>query len=589
MIRSSAGWKATAAAAQTILPWSCLNRASAARVCLGGRLAITTTTTSCPTMRTRMVATLARRVSTSSVATTTGARGVRPAALVRIRRAPGILSRDSGEDGLVVLWRIGTTTQISFPRMMHTCTTRTRVCATLSNSTQQRSMLFRKNYRFFSNNAEATTTAAAATTTSETKTSRAWEFWRRLAWWVRTLRIPVLVFSVFGLGYQQGIIECTKHPQALQQQILRGMLADHGVVDLDEQVDILLESEISYLNPHRHHQVAAVGHRIVSSARTLVQQELEQAMQNVLETLPHTLTPEQAEHRINHDAKVQYWYHAALRLYGEVNSSSLVLNALNMAMDAVENPKTTAASFPAKLQQQMRQAKLVQVPWQYVFVQSAQPNAFVSEVLPQRFFITTAMLDIATTPDELALVLGHEISHLILGHVSQSNQVETLLRTVEVLLLSVDPTSGFLSLLVVGALATLRSALSAAHSREHEREADDLGLRITARACYNTVAGAEVMYKMHQADVSLAPSSSSDASDEAPVRPWNLPKAHNRRPPLQLLDTHPPTLERYERLKQEALDGENYTKYQKDLCATMSSRLYAALGWGVDSKKGRQQ
>ena len=423
-----------------------------------------------------------------------------------------------------------------------------------------------------------------------------WKFWKRLAWWVRTLRIPVLVLSVFGLGYQQGIIECTKHPQALQEQILRALLAGHGVVDLEHQVDILSEENIGFLNPHPNHQVAAVGHRIISSARVLIKEELEQAMQDVLKKLPPDVSPEKAEQAINKDSNVQFWYHAALRLFGEVNSSSLVLDVLHMAHDAIEQQQSSTSKRKQPLDQQLSEQthqriragairspvtgkKLVQVPWQYVFVKSSQPNAFVSEVLPQRFFITTGMLEVATTPDELALILGHEISHLILGHVSQTNHVETMLRTIEVLLLSLDPTSGFLSLVVVGSLATLRSAVSAAHSRENEREADELGLKITARACYDTVAGSNVMYKMHHAKLSMAPNGGDSVLAKT--------RGGDRKSPsqqLQLLDTHPPTLERYKQIKEQAEAGENYTKYQDDLCVTVSRRIYAALGWGCRDK-----
>lgn len=451
-----------------------------------------------------------------------------------------------------------------------------------------------------------TTPLATVAAPSAPPPPKRWTFWRRLAWLVRTLRIPVLVFSVFGLGYQQGIIECTKHPQALQQQILRALLAEHGVVDLEDKVEVITEAELSFLKmttmTSRKYQVASVGHRIVSAARAHVKDQLEQAIQKVLLALPTDLTPEQVEARINDNDDVQFWYHAALRLYGEANSSSLVLNALNLAADAMESSSTSdnkapsknrkgsvvraANELPAPVQQRVRQAKkVVPVPWQYIVVDSPQPNAFVSEVLPQRFFITTAMMDVASTPNELAVILGHEVSHLILGHVTQTNQVETFLRAVEVLLLSLDPTSGLVSLFVVGGLATLRRAASAAHSRENERVADDLGLVITAKACYDTLAGSYVLYKMHQAKVEGGGGGSADSSSSSD-RPWNLPRDHGRLDaPLQLLDTHPPTLERYERLKQQALDGENYTKYQKDLCATISSRLYAALAgsWGASS------
>jgi len=55
-----------------------------------------------------------------------------------------------------------------------------------------------------------------------------------------------------------------------------------------------------------------------------------------------------------HRATVQLWYHAQLHLQGE-------------------NSQTTT-------------------PWKYIFIDSEVPNAFVMEVLPQRFFITTGMV-----------------------------------------------------------------------------------------------------------------------------------------------------------------------------------------------------
>ena len=138
-------------------------------------------------------------------------------------------------------------------------------------------------------------------------------------------------------------------------------------------------------------------------------------------------------------------------------------------------------------------------PWRFVLIPSPMPNAFVSEILPHRIFVTTSMFEkFVSSQDELALVLGHEISHLILGHSSERNSLETSIRTIEILLLSLDPTEGLLSIAFMSFLASIRNAVGAVHSRENERSADKLGMKLTAMACYDTEKGSEVFNKMHR-------------------------------------------------------------------------------------------
>jgi Zn-dependent protease with chaperone function len=81
-------------------------------------------------------------------------------------------------------------------------------------------------------------------------------------------------------------------------------------------------------------------------------------------------------------------------------------------------------------------------------------------------------------------VQGHEISHLIQGHLSQSSAFESFLRGLEILVLMLDPTDGLLSLGVATFLASSRDALVAAKSRAHETEADDIGCKLAAMSCY---------------------------------------------------------------------------------------------------------
>jgi len=67
----------------------------------------------------------------------------------------------------------------------------------------------------------------------------------------------------------------------------------------------------------------------------------------------------------------------------------------------------------------------------------------------------------------LAVVLGHEVSHLIYGHISHSNSLELMLRMLEILFLTMDPTEGFLSMGFIYLLAQVHHLLLAAYSREN--------------------------------------------------------------------------------------------------------------------------
>jgi Zn-dependent protease with chaperone function len=87
------------------------------------------------------------------------------------------------------------------------------------------------------------------------------------------------------------------------------------------------------------------------------------------------------------------------------------------------------------------------------------------------------------------MILGHEISHLIQGHLSQSSLFESFLRGFEILVLMLDPTDGLLSLGLAAFFASSRDALLAAKMRSHETEADDMGCMLAAMCCYDTKRG----------------------------------------------------------------------------------------------------
>jgi len=109
----------------------------------------------------------------------------------------------------------------------------------------------------------------------------------------------------------------------------------------------------------------------------------------------------------------------------------------------------------------------------------------------------------------------------------------------------------------------------ASFSREHEVEADDLGLKLAAMACYDTKKGAHVMKKMHDHQISMAGEPSSNT---------HL---------LQLLDTHPPSMDRYNKVLKLS-ETENADKYGHSHCASVHRRMIQAVwdGFGGRNSNG---
>ncbi len=117
-------------------------------------------------------------------------------------------------------------------------------------------------------------------------------------------------------------------------------------------------------------------------------------------------------------------------------------------------------------------------------VNSDAVNAFASA---GGVSITTGMIRFCETDRELALVVGHEISHIALGHLTKGmiNRIPGMILDVVLLAtLGVD-TQGAL-----GSLSTL------VFSKAFEQEADYAGLYILARAAYDVTGAADFFRRM---------------------------------------------------------------------------------------------
>lgn len=132
-------------------------------------------------------------------------------------------------------------------------------------------------------------------------------------------------------------------------------------------------------------------------------------------------------------------------------------------------------------------------PYTYTVVRSAMANAFV---LPgKHVFVMTGLFQYVRDEDELAAVLGHEIAHNLARHAGEKISGSLVVNMVARLSLLVDP-SGVLFSVMLPAANLFREL---PNSRTQETEADEIGVHIAAKACYDPRAAKRVFSNMEAA------------------------------------------------------------------------------------------
>ncbi|WP_447956271.1 M48 family metallopeptidase [Vreelandella sp. EE7] len=142
--------------------------------------------------------------------------------------------------------------------------------------------------------------------------------------------------------------------------------------------------------------------------------------------------------------------------------------------------------------------------WQVRVFESEQPNAFA---LPGGYMgVNTGMLDLATSQDQLASVVGHEIGHVLANHANEraSTQSATSLGLSVISSTSGMQSAGGQQLMgVLGMGAEYGIALP--FSRRHESEADIIGQDLMAQAGFDPRESVTLWENMQAASSGGAP------------------------------------------------------------------------------------
>jgi predicted Zn-dependent protease len=132
--------------------------------------------------------------------------------------------------------------------------------------------------------------------------------------------------------------------------------------------------------------------------------------------------------------------------------------------------------------------------WQWEVMVIQAPTTINALCMPGgKMVVFTGLLDrLQLTDDEIAMVMGHEMTHALREH-ARSRAAKTTLTNVG---------AGAVAILIggdVGQIAKVSGGLlTLKFNRDDEREADLIGMELAARAGYNPEAGISLWEKMNQ-------------------------------------------------------------------------------------------
>ncbi|MET0289514.1 MAG: M48 family metalloprotease [Pseudoxanthomonas sp.] len=161
-----------------------------------------------------------------------------------------------------------------------------------------------------------------------------------------------------------------------------------------------------------------------------------------------------------------------------------------IAQRLVARVPQVAADLAALHQQQA--PDLSHYDWAVSVIQSEEANAFC---LPGgKIAVYTGLVPVAQNTDAMAVVMGHEIAHALMRHGAQRMAQQKLVQM------------GQMAAGMSGVDAQTMSAIGASvqygwvlpYGRNHETQADEVGLMLAAAACYDPKAAIPLWERMSQ-------------------------------------------------------------------------------------------
>lgn len=206
---------------------------------------------------------------------------------------------------------------------------------------------------------------------------------------------------------------------------------------------------------------------------------------------------------------------------GERKMGKDAAREVEQSMGLIQDP-ALAVYVEAIGNQLAEQSPRKDVEYHFYVVEMMEPNAFA---LPGGFvYVSRGLLALSNSEDELAGVIGHEI-----GHVAARHSVRRMSAAAPFALVA-GITGGVVGLVsndlgdAVGAIPSLAGkAFLAPYSRQQEREADDVGVDIMAKAGWDPSGLSRFLQTLQREDeLQLGQSRQQDFFDSHPATPERI-------------------------------------------------------------------
>ncbi|HVF35569.1 MAG TPA: M48 family metallopeptidase [Candidatus Saccharimonadia bacterium] len=191
------------------------------------------------------------------------------------------------------------------------------------------------------------------------------------------------------------------------------------------------------------------------------------------------------------DTSIEQEVQLGLQSYQEILSQAQVVTTGEIPQQVDAIMQRLVAVGPAVeeyLAQQKgtpKQTPWSEFEWEVAVLDSEQVNAFC---LPGgKMAVYTGLIPVAQNTDGLAVVMGHEIAHALLRHGGERLAQQKLMQVGQmaagVAMGEMDPGQQRMIFAALG--AGLQYGVLLPYARDHETEADYLGLMLAAAACFN--------------------------------------------------------------------------------------------------------
>lgn len=216
-------------------------------------------------------------------------------------------------------------------------------------------------------------------------------------------------------------------------------------------------------------------------------------------------TGEKAHYGTTADEEVQLGVQAFQQVLGDANAQGALLpkdaqqsrQITEIAQRLIQRVPQVTADLAAQNQQQAP-TDYQGFQWDVAVINSQEANAFC---LPGgKMAVYTGLFPIAQNADAMAVVMGHEIAHALLRHGSQRMAQQKLVQmgqmAIGVATGGMDPQQQQAVMAALGAGA--QYGLILPYGRNHETQADRVGLMLAAAACYDPKQAIPLWERMSQ-------------------------------------------------------------------------------------------